>query len=112
MSTSKETVAFILDQLAPLSVRARAMFGGHALYCDEKVVALVGDDTLYIKPTAISERFFTAADGAPPYPGAKDYFVVSGERLDDREWLQEIVQATANALPMPVKKARKARTAG
>lgn len=112
MSTSKETVALILDQLAPLPVRAKAMFGEYGLYCDEKIVALICDDMLFVKPTAISARHFTAADGAPPYPGAKDYFVVSGERLDDREWLQEIVQATADALPMPVKKARRVRTAG
>ena len=109
MSTSKETVAFILDQLAPLSVRAKAMFGEYGLYCDEKVVALICDDTLYVKPTAIFARHFTAADGAPPYPGAKDYFVVSGDRLDDREWLQRVIQHTADALPLPVKKSRKTR---
>ena len=32
---------FILEQLAPLPVRARAMFDEHGLYCDEKVVALI-----------------------------------------------------------------------
>jgi TfoX/Sxy family transcriptional regulator of competence genes len=32
MSTSKETVAEILDALAPLNVRARAMFGEYGLY--------------------------------------------------------------------------------
>lgn len=72
MSTSKETVAFILDRLAPLPVRAKAMFGEYGLYSDEKLVALICDDTLFVKPTTVSERYFTAADGAPPYPGAKD----------------------------------------
>ena len=57
MSTSKETVAFILDQLAPLPVRAKAMFGEYGLYCDEKIVALICDETLFVKPTAIAGAF-------------------------------------------------------
>ena len=68
MATRKETIEFILDQLAPLPVRARAMFGGHALYCDEKVVALIGDDTLFVKPTAATRELFGDAEMAPPYP--------------------------------------------
>ena len=71
MATEKATVDFILDQLTPLPVRARAMFGEYGLYCDEKFVALICDDTLFVKPTAISDQFFTDADLAPPYPGAK-----------------------------------------
>ena len=51
MSTSKETVAFLLAQLEPLDMRARAMFGEYGVYCDEKFVALVCDDTFFLKPT-------------------------------------------------------------
>lgn len=109
MPTSKETVAFILDQLAPLPVRARAMFGEYGLYCDEKIVALICDDTLFVKPTAASEQFFTTAEAASPYPGAKDHYAVSGDRLDDRDWLQAVIRATADLLPLPVKKPRRSR---
>src|SRR5215218_3576135 len=76
MATEKATVDFILDQLAPLPVRARAMFGEYGLYCDEKFVALICDDTLFVKPTTISDQFFTDADLAPPYPGAKNHYAV------------------------------------
>jgi TfoX/Sxy family transcriptional regulator of competence genes len=106
MATRKETIEFILDQLAPLPVRARAMFGGHALYCDEKVVALIGDDTLFVKPAAATRELFGDAEMAPPYPGAKDYHVVSEDRLHDAEWLQDVITRTAEQLPMPKKKAR------
>ena len=101
MSTSKETVAFILDQLAPLPVRARAMFGEYGVYCDDKFVALICDDTLYLKPTTVSSEFFEAADLAPPYPGAKDHYVVSGDRLEDRDWLREVSARTTTLLPAP-----------
>ena len=83
MATEKATVDFILDQLAPLPVRARAMFGEYGLYCDEKFVALICDDTLFVKPTAISDQFFTDADLAPPYPGAKDHYAVPAALLED-----------------------------
>jgi TfoX/Sxy family transcriptional regulator of competence genes len=109
MSTAKETVDFILDQLVPLPVRARAMFGEYGVYCEEKFVALICDDTLFVKPTAISDQYFTDADLAPPYPGARDHYVVFGDRLEDREWLQEVFSRTTELLPMPKPKTRKVR---
>jgi len=52
MAISRNTIDFILDQLSALpKIRARKMFGEYALYCDEKVVALVCDDQLFIKIT-------------------------------------------------------------
>ena len=110
MATSRATVDYILDQLAPLPVRARAMFGEYGLYCEEKMVALICDDTLFVKPTAISAQVFTDADLAPPYPGAKDHYVVSEDHLDDRGWLQDVIARTTDLLPAPRKKTQKSRT--
>lgn len=107
MATKKQTVDAILDQLAPLPVRARAMFGEYGMYCDEKFVALICDDTLFVKPTAISEEFFGEDEMAPPYPGAKDHYVVSEERLEDSAWLQAVIARTNEALPVPKKKVGK-----
>jgi TfoX/Sxy family transcriptional regulator of competence genes len=107
MATEKATVDFILDQLAPLPVRARAMFGEYGLYCGEKFVALVCDDTLFVKPTAISEQFFSDADLAPPYPGAKVHYAVPAALLEDSERLREVIAGTAELLPLPKKKMRK-----
>lgn len=101
MGTSKETVTYILDQLAPLPVRARAMFGEYALYCDEKVVGLICDDTLFIKPTEVAPALVTEPELSPPYPGAKDYYVISGDRIEDGEWLQALVRQSADARPAP-----------
>lgn len=110
MATSKSTVAYILDQLMPLPVRARAMFGEYGLYCDEKIVALICDDTLYMKPSPISDGLLADAEMAPPYPGAKDYYVVSEEQLEDRAWLQEVVARTSASLPAPKPKKRSTKT--
>jgi TfoX/Sxy family transcriptional regulator of competence genes len=110
MATEKVTVDFILDQLAPLPVRARAMFGEYGLYCDEKFVALVCDDTLFVKPTAISDQFFTHADLAPPYRGAKDHYAVPAALLEDAEQLRVVIARTAELLPLPKRKTGKKAT--
>jgi TfoX/Sxy family transcriptional regulator of competence genes len=108
MSTSKENVKQIVETLAPLDVRTRAMFGEYGLYCDEKIVALICDDTLFIKPSSVASEILSGSDVAPPYPGAKDYYVVAQEQMDDPEWLRDVIQQTADALPAPKpKKAKK-----
>lgn len=107
MATSKETVAFLLEQLAPLDVRARAMFGEYGLYCDEKVVGFICDELLFVKPSKGDADFGPQTVTAPPYPGAKDYWLVSGDQVGNVEWLQAFVQATADALPAPKPKPNK-----
>jgi TfoX/Sxy family transcriptional regulator of competence genes len=58
MATQPSTVNFLLEQLASAGeVKARNMFGEYALYCDERVVALVCDDKLFLKPTQAGRAF-------------------------------------------------------
>ena len=104
MSTDPGTVAFIEDQLAGLRVRTLRMFGEYGIYCDEKIVGLICDDTLFLKPTSADPALFARTEPGPPYPGAKDYHRIPGDALEDREWLGAAVQATADALPSPREK--------
>lgn len=102
MTTRQTTIDFILEQLSSLpDVRARKMFGDYALYCNEKVVGLVCDDELFIKITEEGHAF-NAQDYEEgiPYKGAKPYMHIS-EKLDDRDWLCQLISITANVLPFP-----------
>jgi len=55
-------VHWCMELLAPLgTVRARAMFGGHGLYVDERFVGLIADEQLYLKADAVSAPRFEAA---------------------------------------------------
>ncbi|MFE3289856.1 TfoX/Sxy family protein [Rhodococcus sp. NPDC059234] len=101
MSTNSETVAYVLGQLEPLDVRARAMFGEYGLYCDEKMVAMICNDTVFVKPSEVAEEYLGPEALAPPYPGAKDHFAVPEARLADVDWLHAFVQRTADVLPAP-----------
>ena len=104
MATRKETAEYVLDQLDPLPVRVRAMFGEYALYCDDKTVAFICDDTVFMKPTTVAEEVLGPDTMAPAYPGSKLYYAVPGDRLENREWFQDLVQRTADILPLPAPK--------
>jgi TfoX/Sxy family transcriptional regulator of competence genes len=112
VATTQGTIDYLLDQLAELpTVRAKKMFGEYALYCDEKVVALVCDDQLFVKITdpgkaLVGDRY---AEGEA-YPKAKPSMVISAEDLDDADRLCELIRVTAGALPQPKpKRERKPR---
>ena len=103
MATSGRTIEFLLDQLGAVrGMRARKMFGEYALYCGEKVVALVCDDQLFVKITAPGKALVGTryAEGFP-YPGAKASMLVGADDLEDHERLAELIRVTAAALPAP-----------
>ena len=103
MSTKQSTMDYILDQLASIrNVAARKMFGEYALYCEGKVVGLVCDDTLFIKITEQGKDFVGEfyQEGFA-FPGAKASMVIDEERIEDRDWLAELINITVDNLPEP-----------
>ena len=101
MATKESTIEYILDQLSEVkAVRARKMFGEYAVYCQDKVVALVCDDELYVKITEPGKKFVGKhyVEGFP-YPGAKAAMHISGDLLEDRKFICELTRITTKALP-------------
>jgi len=95
MSTSRKTVAHILEQLEPLDVSSHPMFGEYCLYCDNKVVGFVCHERVLLSPTS-------ASDGMPEaeaYPGSKMYRVAGEEIVEDSLRFRELVTATAALRP-------------
>lgn len=109
MATKQSTVDYILDQLVSVSdVSAKKMFGEYALYCDGKVVGLVCDDTLYIKITEQGKKFVGKHyQEGHAYPGAKISMLIDDDRIEDREWLSELVRVTSENVSLPKKKFKK-----
>ena len=110
MATSQATVDYILDQLSAIkNVSARKMFGEYALYVGGKVVALVCDDTLFVKITEPGKTFLgDSYEEGCAYDGAKPSMVISEELIEDRRWLTELFELTEENLPEP--KPKKKRT--
>ncbi len=109
MATSQSTVDFILDQLISIdSISTRKMFGEYALYCENKVVGLICDNTLFIKITEEGKKLIDSNyEEGPPYPGAKLYIKVNEVLLENRKLLSELIQITTLHIPAPKPKKTK-----
>jgi len=108
MSTRKDTADFLLEQLSGLEdVRARRMFGEYGIYVGDRFVAVVCDEDLFIKPNDGARGYFSGFVERAPFPGAKPWLMVPGERWDEREWLVGLFLVSAAALPAVKPKVRK-----
>lgn len=92
MTNSADFVAFVLDQMGLFGpVNARRMFGGHGLYFDGLMFALLADDRLYLKTDAATQPDF-AKRGLPPFSYSRagqtatimSYHEAPPEVFDDR----------------------------
>jgi len=111
MASQQRNVDFVLEQMSGAGdVSARKMFGEYAIYCGGKVVALFCDDQLFMKPTAAGRALLGKVKEAPPYPGAKPYFLITGDRCEDGEWLSELARLTERELPAPKPPRKTAKT--
>lgn len=99
MASDKSFVDFAMEQMAEAGeITSKKMFGEYALYCDGKIIGLICDNRLFIKPTAAGTAFAGDIELAPPYRGAKHYLLIE-EQLEDRQWLGLLVRRTCDELP-------------
>lgn len=109
MASDVGFVEHVCDQVRGVGrVAHKKMFGEYAIYVDDKLVALVCDDQLFLKPTPAGRALLGTPVEAPPYPGAKPSFLIE-DQLDQGDFLTALFRATANALPGP-KPRRPAKT--
>ena len=106
MASSLEFTRYVAEQLSSAGeITWKKMFGEYGLYCDGKLFANVSDDQLFIKITEAGRSLFPGLREAPPYPGAKEYFLI--ENVDDRDFLTALTLITCQALPEAKKNRRK-----
>lgn len=105
MASKKNNVDFILEQIAGAgSVFAKKMFGEYGIYYDDKFVAFVCDDQLFIKPTHSGRTFIGDVVEGYPYPGAKPYLLIPDELWNNSKWLTTLFEISAAELPLPTTK--------
>jgi TfoX/Sxy family transcriptional regulator of competence genes len=107
-SIDKSFVEFIVDQVKDIgSISYKYMFGGCAIYCRSKVVALICNNQLYVRFTQGGKKFIENPQEKSPYPGAKSHFLIE-DKIDNKEWLRNLIRITAEELPEPKAKRQKA----
>jgi TfoX/Sxy family transcriptional regulator of competence genes len=101
MASDAAFVQFIVDQIDGAGeIASRKMFGEYALYCNKKVVALICDNRLFVKPTEGGRKYIRQVVEAPAYPGAKPSFLIE-DKLENRKWLAGLIRITEKELPEP-----------
>ena len=107
MASDKSFLEFLVDQIENAGqITYRMMFGEYGVFSDGKIFALVCDNKLFIKPTEAGRAFINEPVLAPAYPGAKMSFLIE-EKLEDRDWISELVRLTLKELPEPKPKKSK-----
>ena len=103
MASSKEYLDFILDQLSGLDeISYRAMMGEYIVYYRGRIVGGIYDDRFLVKPTKSAVSMMPDADKELPYEGAKEMLLV--DNVENREFLQELLNTMYDELPAPKKK--------
>lgn len=107
MASDSSYVEYIVGQIEEIGeISYRYMFGGYVVYYKSKVVALVCDKQLFVKPTKAGRSFIGDVVEAPAYPGAKLSFLIE-DQVEDREWLGKLIILTEKELPMPKPKKKR-----
>ena len=100
MASSKAYLDFIMDQLSGLDeISHRAMMGEYIIYYRGKVVGGIYDDRFLVKPVKAARAMMPEADMELPYEGAKEMLLV--DNVEDREFLQKLLEAMFEELPTP-----------
>ncbi|MCM1227120.1 MAG: TfoX/Sxy family protein [Clostridium sp.] len=106
MSTSKEYVNFILEQLSDLEeITHRAMMGEYIIYYRGKIVGGIYDNRLLVKPIKSAVDYMPNPSYEIPYEGAKEMLLVN--EVDDKDFLTGLFNAMYDELPIPKPKKKK-----
>ncbi len=100
-------VEFVVEQIQNAGIiRYKKMFGEYALYCNDKVVALVCDNQLFVKPTKTGGLFIDEIILKSPYSGAKPSFLIENQ-IEDKDWVSNLIKITVEELLSPKPKSKK-----
>ena len=93
MSSSKDYLQFILDQLSDLQwISYRQMMWEYILYYNWKIIGWIYDNRLLIKPTEKVKEIMENVEIQIPYPWAKPMIYV--DNVDNSDYLKEIIETT------------------
>lgn len=101
MASRKEYLEYVLQQ-CPEGTKSRAMMGEFVLYYRDKVFGGIYDNRFLVKITPSALRLMPDAPKELPYEGAKEMLLV--ERLDDWEFVKELLECMSGELKAPRKK--------
>jgi DNA transformation protein len=104
MAPRSALLDYLIDQLAPLGdIRGRAMFGGHGLYLNGTIVAIIVDETVYLKVDSGNRAAFERESMEPFTYASKgrrvalSYWETPAAVIEEPDQLQQWVREAAAA---------------
>lgn len=105
MSTSNEYIAFVCEQIGDgFDVRIKKMFGEYMVYCNDKPVLLVCDNTVYVKKAQELSALMQNAGCGYPYDGAKEHYILD---VENHDLTAQVLKILVSITPFPKKKYNK-----
>lgn len=102
MSTSKEYIEFVCEQLAGTEdMRYKKMFGEYMVYVCDKPVLTVCDNTVYVKKLPELDGLMQGAPCGFPYDGAKEHYILD---IENRGLAAQVIDVLAQVTPLPKKR--------
>lgn len=106
MATSIDFRDYIFDQVELLgNIQIKKMFGEYGLFYREKMVGVLADNKLYIKPTLEGKELLKEVVMEKFYEQGKPYFLI--EETDDKDFLWRLIIKTYEVLPARIEKKKK-----
>ncbi|MBQ2605128.1 MAG: TfoX/Sxy family protein [Clostridia bacterium] len=103
MSSSKEYLNFILEQLSELDdIGYRAMMGEYIIYYKGKIIGGIYDDRFLVKNVKAAKALMPDTAEELPYEGAKKMLLA--DNVDDKDFLKALFEVMYEELPTPKKK--------
>ena len=104
MSTNKDYLNFLLDQLSSLEgITHRMMMGEYLIYYRGKVVAYICDDRFLVKPVPSAIRMLSDAEYDSISQGGRKK-LLRVDNVDDRNFLTNLLNSMYDELPFPKSK--------
>ena len=105
MSTSKEYMQFVLDQLEEFpDVTYRKMFGEYMVYLNDRPVLQVCDNTVFVKRLPELADLMKSAPTGVPYSGSKEHYILD---MDDTERAAAVLAVLERVTPLPKPRKKK-----
>lgn len=109
MSTSKEYLSFILEQLSSLDeISHRMMMGEYLIYYRGKVAAYICDERFLVRPVPSAMKMLPDAEYDSISEGGRKK-LLRVDDVDNRELLTDLFIAMYDELPEPKPKKRKSK---
>lgn len=101
MASEQKFVDFVVEQIQKVgTISTKKMFGEYGIYADDKIFGVICENKLFVKPTEAGRNFIGDPVEMPAYEGAKPSFLIE-EKIEDKDWLSELVRVTLKELPAP-----------